>query len=100
MLFLKDGPEISKAQPVCLSYHSNQNEGNGSSSDQRGEVTVAGWGVVTNNVRVKIKNFREFGAGSKTLASFDVPLLEAEYCQRFYPSFDMEQHICTGGRGT
>ena len=55
--------------------------------------------MVTNNVRVKIKNFREFGAGTRTLTAFDVPVLEADYCQKFYPSFDLEQHICTGGRG-
>ena len=84
VLFLKesDNGELASFLP-----HQSQSSAAGGDGLSGRTLTVAGWGVTTNNVRQKIRNFRDFGAGTKTMAAYDVPVLEVPLTFEFLRPF-------------
>ena len=60
-------------------------------------MTVTGWGKISNNDRFNLRNYELFGAGSRTLQKVEVPVVNPEVCQETYTVYNKDILLCAGG---
>ena len=98
-LYDEKDPQISNVKPVCLPWNINDPGRQIYTGDK---LIGLGWGKVTNNNFLHLRNFLRHRAGTGILQQLEVPGISKRTCQA-YDAFknielDLRFQLCAGGK--
>ena len=60
-------------------------------------ITITGWGKITNNFSLTIKSYQEHAVAIRTLQKVELPMQSNQECKKTYADLDEDTMFCIGG---